>query len=59
MGEGERELEGGKGREAEGGREAGRQGEGRENLKWSGCNGRIRLWLRLPHGCHRLLSFKP
>ena len=27
-----------------------------KGLKWSGCNVRIRLWLRLPHGCHRLLS---
>ena len=25
-------------------------------LKWSGCIVRIRLWPRLPHGCHRLLS---
>ena len=22
-------------------------------LKWSGCNVRISLWPRLPHGCHR------
>ena len=25
-------------------------------LKWSGCVVRIRLWPRLPHGCHRLPS---
>ena len=25
-------------------------------FKWSGCIIRIRLWLRLPHGCHRPLS---
>ena len=28
-------------------------------IKWSGCNVRIRLWPRLPHGCHRLLSIMP
>ena len=28
-------------------------------LKWSGCNVRITLWARLPHGCHRLLSIMP
>ena len=27
-------------------------------LKWSGCIVRIRLWPRLPHGCHRLLSIR-
>ena len=26
---------------------------------WSGCSVRIRLWPRLPHGCHCLLSFMP
>ena len=25
-------------------------------FKWSGCSVRIRLWLRLPHSFHRLLS---
>ena len=29
---------------------------GKWGFKWSGCIVRIRLWLRLPHGCHRLLS---
>ena len=30
---------------------------GREGgFKWPGCIVRIRLWLRLPHSCHRLLS---
>ena len=29
---------------------------GQRGLKWSGSNVRIRLWLRLPHGCHRCLS---
>ena len=28
-------------------------------LKPSGCSVRIRLWPRLPHGGHRLLSFMP
>ena len=28
----------------------------REGSRWSGCSVRIRVWLRLPHGCHRLLS---
>ena len=26
---------------------------------WSGCSVRIRLWPRLPHGCHRLRSIRP
>ena len=26
---------------------------------WSGCRVRTKLWLRLPHGCHRLLSIMP
>ena len=25
-------------------------------FEWSGCRGRIRRWLRLPHGRHRLPS---
>ena len=29
---------------------------GRVGVKWSGCIARIRLWLRLPHGCQFLLS---
>ena len=29
---------------------------GKSGLKWSGCKVRIRLWPRLPHGCHRPLS---
>ena len=28
-------------------------------FKWSGCNVRLRLWLRLPHSCHGLLSIVP
>ena len=28
-------------------------------LKRSACNVRIRLWPRLPHGCHCLLSIMP
>ena len=28
-------------------------------LKWSGCNVRVGLWPRLPHGCYRLLSKVP
>ena len=32
---------------------------GRGGLKWSGCIVCIRLWPRLPHGCHRLLSILP
>ena len=28
-------------------------------LKWSGCSVRIRLWPRLHHSCHRLLSIPP
>ena len=32
-------------------------GQGRAGgFKWSGCIVRIRLWLHLPHSCHRLLS---
>ena len=27
-----------------------------KGFKWSGCNVRIRLWLRLPHNYCRLLS---
>ena len=30
--------------------------QGGGSFKWSGCNVRIGLWLRLPHGCHRLLA---
>ena len=30
-----------------------------EGLKWSGRNVHNRLWPRLPHGCHRLLSIPP
>ena len=26
---------------------------------WSGCSAHIRLWPRLPHGCHQLLSILP
>ena len=26
---------------------------------WSGCSVRIRLWPRLPHGCHRFLPIMP
>ena len=33
-------------------------GTGLKGLKWSGCIVRIRLWPRLPHGCHRLLSIR-
>ena len=34
-------------------------GQGGQGFKWSGCIVRIRLWLRLPHSCHRLLSIVP